>query len=172
MAHAGCRAKPEPPNGSPTPICCATYLACSSWLQSPAWRWRWSIKGRVWRRGFGRAIEDPAQPVSEETVFEAASLGKPVFAYAVLRMADAGVLDLDRPLYDYLPLPDANNPRMKRVTPRHVLSHTTGLPNWRQQPGSSGTGNRSRQGIQLLGGGVLLSPASRGGAERKAVQPG
>ncbi|MGZ8391711.1 MAG: serine hydrolase domain-containing protein [Gemmatimonadales bacterium] len=90
-------------------------------------------QGRVWRRGFGRAVEDPAQSVSEETVFEAASLGKPVFACAVLRMADAGVLDLDRPLYDYLPLPDANNARMKRVTPRHVLSHTSGLPNWRQQ---------------------------------------
>jgi len=89
---------------------------------------------RVWRRGFGRAIEEPAQSVSEETVFEAASLGKPVFAYAVLRLVDAGVLDLDHPLYDYLPTQDANNPRMKRVTARNVLSHTTGLPNWRQQP--------------------------------------
>ena len=91
--------------------------------------------GRTWRRGFGQAVEDPARAVSEETVFEAASLGKPVFAYAVLRLADGGVLDLDRPLYDYLPDPDANTPRMKRVTARHVLSHTTGLPNWRQQPG-------------------------------------
>jgi CubicO group peptidase (beta-lactamase class C family) len=91
--------------------------------------------GRVWARGFGRAIEDPAQSMSTETVFEAASLGKPVFAYAVLRLVDAGLLDLDRPLYDYLPIPDANNARMKRVTPRLVLSHTTGLPNWRQQPG-------------------------------------
>jgi CubicO group peptidase (beta-lactamase class C family) len=90
-------------------------------------------EGRVWQRGFGRAIQEPAQPVSEETVFEAASLGKPVFAYAALRLVDAGTLDLDRPLYDYLPTPDANNPRMKRVTARHVLSHTTGLPNWRQQ---------------------------------------
>ena len=89
---------------------------------------------RVWRRGFGQAIEDPSLPVSEETVFEAASLGKPVFAYAVLRMVDAGVIDLDRPLYDYHPIADANNPRMKRLTARHVLSHTTGLPNWRQQP--------------------------------------
>lgn len=89
---------------------------------------------RVWRRGFGQAVEETGQPVSEETVFEAASLGKPVFAYAVLRLVDAGVLDLDRPLYDYLPVPDANNTRMKRVTARHVLSHTTGLPNWRQQP--------------------------------------
>lgn len=91
--------------------------------------------GRVWRRGFGQAVEDPARAVSEETVFEAASLGKPLFAYAVLRLADAGVIELDRPLYDYLPDPDASAPRMKRVTARHVLSHTTGLPNWRQQPG-------------------------------------
>jgi CubicO group peptidase (beta-lactamase class C family) len=91
--------------------------------------------GRVWARGFGRAIEDPAQSVSTDTVFEAASLGKPVFAYAVLRLVDAGLLDLDRPLYDYLPIADANSARMKRVTPRQVLSHTTGLPNWRQQPG-------------------------------------
>ncbi|MBA3444629.1 MAG: beta-lactamase family protein [Gemmatimonadales bacterium] len=91
---------------------------------------------RVWRRGFGQAIEEQSQLVSEETVFEAASLGKPVFAYAVLRLVDSGVIDLDRPLYDYLPIPDANNPRMRRVTARHVLSHTTGLPNWRQQPES------------------------------------
>lgn len=91
--------------------------------------------GRTWRRGFGQAVEDPSRAVSEDTVFEAASLGKPLFAYAVLRSADAGVIDLDRPLYDYLPDPDANTTRMKRVTARHVLSHTTGLPNWRQQPG-------------------------------------
>jgi CubicO group peptidase (beta-lactamase class C family) len=92
-------------------------------------------EGRVWSRGFGRAIVEPAQGVAEDSVFEAASLGKPVFAYAALRLVDDGVLDLDRPLYDYLPLPDANNARMKKVTPRHVLSHTSGLPNWRQQPG-------------------------------------
>jgi CubicO group peptidase (beta-lactamase class C family) len=92
------------------------------------------VDGRqAWRRGFGRAIRETAQPVSEETVFEAASLGKPLFAYAVLRLVDAGVLDLDHPLYDYLPIADANNPRMKRVTARHVLSHTTGLSNWRQR---------------------------------------
>jgi CubicO group peptidase (beta-lactamase class C family) len=91
--------------------------------------------GRVWTRGFGEAVEEPHQSVSDQTEFEAASLGKPVFACAVLRLVDAKILDLDRPLFDYLPTPEANNARMKRVTPRHVLSHTTGLPNWRQQPG-------------------------------------
>jgi CubicO group peptidase (beta-lactamase class C family) len=91
--------------------------------------------GRVWIRGFGQAVEETRQSVSAQTEFEAASLGKPVFAYAVLRLADSRLLDLDRPLFDYLPTPEANNPRMRRVTPRHVLSHTTGLPNWRQQPG-------------------------------------
>jgi CubicO group peptidase (beta-lactamase class C family) len=91
--------------------------------------------GRVWTRGFGQAVEEERQSVSNQTEFEAASLGKPVFAYAVLRLVDARILDLDRPLFDYLPTPEANNVRMKRVTPRHVLSHTTGLPNWRPQPG-------------------------------------
>jgi CubicO group peptidase (beta-lactamase class C family) len=91
--------------------------------------------GKVWARGFGRAIEDPAQAASAETVFEGASLGKPLFAYAVLRLVDAHLIDLDRPLYDYLPLAEASGSNMRRVTPRQVLSHTTGLPNWRQQPG-------------------------------------
>ncbi|HEU4681117.1 MAG TPA: serine hydrolase domain-containing protein [Gemmatimonadales bacterium] len=92
-------------------------------------------RGKVWKRGFGRAIEDPPRAVSDETIFEAASLGKPLFAYAVLRLADRGIIDLDRPLYDYFAIPEANNSRMRRVTARHVLSHTTGLPNWRNQPG-------------------------------------
>jgi CubicO group peptidase (beta-lactamase class C family) len=91
--------------------------------------------GRVWIRGFGRAIEETSESVSDQTVFEAASLGKPVFAYAVLRLIDQKILDLEKPLYQYLPLPEADNPRMKQVTVRHVLSHTTGLPNWRRELG-------------------------------------
>ena len=90
--------------------------------------------GRVWQRGFGCAINETALPVTEQTVFEAGSLGKPIFAYAVMRLVQAGLLELDRPLHEYLPLPDATTPRMKRVTTRQVLSHTTGLPNWRRDP--------------------------------------
>lgn len=92
-------------------------------------------EAKVWTRGFGRASLSPLSEVSAQTVFEAVSLGKPLCAYAALQMVDAGLLDLDRPVYDYVPSPEADNRLMRRVTSRHILSHTTGLPNWREQPG-------------------------------------
>lgn len=91
--------------------------------------------GGVFPRASGRASLTPRRGVGERTVFEAASLGKPLFAYAVLRLVEARRLDLDRPLFDYLPAPDADTPRMRRVTARHVLTHTSGLPNWRRGSG-------------------------------------
>ncbi len=90
--------------------------------------------GQAWERGFGLASEDPERPVGSATLFEGASLGKPVFAALALRLRDAGLLDLDRHLHDYLRLPDAEA-RTRRITARHVLSNTTGLANWRLQPG-------------------------------------
>ena len=71
-------------------------------------------------------------PVSAGTVFQAASLSKPVVAYAALLLADAGLLDLDRPLGSYLPEPyAAGDPRIRSVTARQALSHSTGMQNWR-----------------------------------------
>lgn len=93
--------------------------------------------GRVrWARGFGVVDGPGSAAVDEHTVFEAASLSKPVFAYAVLRLAERGVLDLDRPLWEYLPEPElADDPRARRMTARMVLSHTTGLQNERMGDG-------------------------------------
>jgi len=89
--------------------------------------------GRVrWARGFGVRGAPGSGAVDEHTVFEAASLSKPVLAYAALRLADRGVLELDRPLREYLPLPElAGDPRARGITARMVLSHTTGLQNER-----------------------------------------
>ena len=74
-------------------------------------------------------------PVSMGTHFEAASLTKPVFAYLVLRLVEAGVLRLDAPLCESLPgsLP-TEDPRFAQATAAHVLSHGTGLPNWGAAP--------------------------------------
>jgi CubicO group peptidase (beta-lactamase class C family) len=73
----------------------------------------------------------PQTPLNPGTIFEAASLSKPVFAYMVLRLADRGEFDLDRPLHEMLEYPRlAHDERYKRITARIVLSHGTGLPNW------------------------------------------
>jgi CubicO group peptidase (beta-lactamase class C family) len=77
-----------------------------------------------------RDAADPAR-VTADTVFEAASLSKPVFAYAVLQLVDAGMLSLDTRLADVVPDFAADDPRAATITVRHVLTHTTGLPNWR-----------------------------------------
>jgi CubicO group peptidase (beta-lactamase class C family) len=69
--------------------------------------------------------------VTDHTVFEAASLSKPVFAYAVLRLVDGGAIGLDEPLAAHLPIYIADDARAAAITARHVLTHTTGLPNWR-----------------------------------------
>src|SRR5688572_4977868 len=76
----------------------------------------------------GRVACQQAYGVTERTVFEAASLGKPVFAYAVMKLVDAGVLSLDVPLHQYMPEP-VSDERMKTITARMVLTHRTGFQN-------------------------------------------
>ena len=87
----------------------------------------------IWTRGFGVTNSETKARVNDHTVFEAASLTKPVFAYAVLKLVDSGKLDLDTPLVKYLPgrYDVGDDPRLDQITARHVLSHTTGFPNWR-----------------------------------------
>src|SRR5450830_575638 len=92
-----------------------------------------------------------ATPLSKENVFEAASLGKPLFAYAVLQLEKQGKIGLDIPLLSYLPegYVHRQNPfdnahpaktdlvtdaQLEKVTARMVLSHTSGLPNWSKIP--------------------------------------
>ncbi len=74
-------------------------------------------------------------PANSETIFEVASLSKPVFAYAVLQLVDRGLLQLDRPLVDYL-RPDylGHHPWVDKITARDVLRHSSGMPNWRKDP--------------------------------------
>ncbi|MGV3615463.1 MAG: serine hydrolase domain-containing protein [Fimbriimonas sp.] len=100
--------------------------------------------GKVaYREAFGHT-EEGGRRIDGDTVFEAASLTKPVFAAAVLRLAAKGKIDLDVPLVRYLggkyvherqpwnpkgPKDVIDDPRIERITARLVLSHRTGLPN-------------------------------------------
>jgi CubicO group peptidase (beta-lactamase class C family) len=67
-------------------------------------------------------------------VFQAASLSKQATAYAAFALRQAGKLDFDRTLVSYVD--DLAVARARRVTLRHVLSHSSGFPNWRSEPGS------------------------------------
>ena len=89
-------------------------------------------EGKTYRDlGFGAKSTKTKQPITNNTVFQAASLSKPVFAYVVLKMHETGTLNLDAPLSEYLPEPYIpDEPRLKLITMRHVLRHTTGFPNW------------------------------------------
>src|SRR5690349_11903395 len=85
----------------------------------------------AWTKGFGMRSIDTHKLVDENTVFEAASLSKPVVAHATLKLVDAGFLDLDRPLTEYIAIPELSDGRATRITTRMILSHTTGLQNER-----------------------------------------
>jgi len=66
------------------------------------------------------------------TIWNVASLTKPVTAIVTLKLVSQGKWDLDEPLYKYWTDPDiAKDPYLKLLTTRIVLSHQTGFPNWR-----------------------------------------
>jgi len=93
-------------------------------------------RGRLaWNESFGVKNVLTRDPVREDTLFEAASMTKPVFAYAVMRLVDEKRLDLDKPLTAYRRPPNAgDDPNLEIITARHVLEHSSGLPNWASGP--------------------------------------
>jgi CubicO group peptidase (beta-lactamase class C family) len=96
----------------------------------------------VWSRGFGIKNAKTGERVKDDTVFEAASLTKPFFAFLAMKFVEDGKLDLDRPLITYAPEDyivqnfirhpvDKEGFRydlFKKITARMVLSHSSGLP--------------------------------------------
>jgi CubicO group peptidase (beta-lactamase class C family) len=72
------------------------------------------------------------QTAPYNALFNVASLTKPVVAMVTLRLVSAGKWNLDEPLFNYWTDPDLkDDPRHKKLTTRHVLTHQTGFPNWR-----------------------------------------
>lgn len=79
--------------------------------------------------GVRRAGE--AERVTPDTVYAAASLTKAVFSYVFLGLVNEGLLSLDKPVREYLPLPNPEDARSNTITARHLLSHSGGWRNWR-----------------------------------------
>src|ERR671933_527152 len=83
----------------------------------------------AWGKGYGWADKDRRLPVTEHTVFQAASISKAVSAWVVMKLVEQGTLALDTPVSRYLtrwqlPASPFDN---DGVTLRRILSHTAGL---------------------------------------------
>ena len=98
-----------------------------------------------WTAGYGVANSFTSRIVLADTPFEAASIGKPLTAYAALTLVQEGRLDLHKPMSTYLTKQFvAPSPYRDQITAWHVMTHTSGLSNnlleWKHdvafQPGS------------------------------------
>jgi serine-type D-Ala-D-Ala carboxypeptidase len=117
-------------------------------------------RGQVVRlRGYGRVDWNiNSARVNERTIYDLASLTKPVATTtAVMLLVQDGALDLDRPLAAYLPEWRGIEDRA-RMTTRHLLSHTSGLPAGGPLAGAGG--NRSRV-IEAMAALPLSAPPGR-----------
>jgi CubicO group peptidase (beta-lactamase class C family) len=93
----------------------------------------WIEDGKLaWTAVYGE--QSPGVPASSKTIYNVASLTKPVSAETLLRLASSGKIELDEPLSAYWVDPDVEqNPWHKLLTTRLCLSHQTGFTNWRYQ---------------------------------------
>lgn len=91
-------------------------------------------------KSYGLRSVEEAKPLEADTILYVASLTKLTFAYFVMQLVDAKKLDLDKPISSYLPKPLPEYPkyaelsadaRWKSLTPRMLLNHTPGFPNFR-----------------------------------------
>jgi len=91
-------------------------------------------------KAYGLRDKEKNLPLTVDSVMSAASFSKVAFAYLAMELVGEGILDLDKPVYQYLPkpLPEypnyadlTNDSRYKRITARMLLSHTSGFANWR-----------------------------------------
>ena len=97
-------------------------------------------KKAVFVKSYGYRNKPQNLPLNENSIFYAASLSKAVFGYLVMKLVEEKVIELDKPLYQYLKKPIgeyeyfadlASDERWKLFTARMCLSHTAGLPNVR-----------------------------------------
>ncbi|WP_243457328.1 serine hydrolase domain-containing protein [Parasphingorhabdus cellanae] len=81
-------------------------------------------------KGYGLQSNNASTPVDRQTVFSAGSVSKVVNAALILRLVQEGILNLDQDVNSYLKswkVPDGEYTRSKKVTLRHLLSHTSGF---------------------------------------------
>jgi CubicO group peptidase (beta-lactamase class C family) len=84
----------------------------------------------LWQEGFGWADRENRIPANEHTMFSLASISKPITATGLMILVQAGKIQLDRPINDYLGTAklQARVGNARDATVRRVAAHTSGLP--------------------------------------------
>ncbi|UYO62545.1 beta-lactamase family protein [Acetobacterium wieringae] len=82
----------------------------------------------VYEEGFAMANRTEALGVNSSTQFNIGSVSKVFTAAAVMQLVEAGQLELDKPVVDYVPDFSMMDSRYKDITVRMLLNHTSGLP--------------------------------------------
>jgi CubicO group peptidase (beta-lactamase class C family) len=84
----------------------------------------------IYLNGFGTtSVEEGGVQVTPRTLFAYGSISKNLCAVLIMRMVEQGLLQLDMPIVHYLPsLQFSDAERGRKITLRHLLSHTSGLP--------------------------------------------
>ena len=87
-----------------------------------------------WSGTYGVGNSYTKTGVTQNSIFEACSMSKPLFAFLVMKLADEGNIDLDKPLRGYLDeqFISEDDGYSKLITARMILTHTSGMPNWRK----------------------------------------
>lgn len=80
----------------------------------------------VYQKGFGMARLDTMEPIDMNTSFNICSISKQFSAVALMKLAEQGLISLDDKMVKYFP--NLSQPCFKDVTLRHLLSHTSGMP--------------------------------------------
>ena len=85
-------------------------------------------RGVIWSQAFGLADPEAGQAATAQTMFGIGSVSKLFATIAVLKLVDKGLVDLDRPLVDYLPDFRMVSADYGKITVRMLLNHSAGFP--------------------------------------------
>jgi len=107
-----------------------TYLRSQWTAPSPAGACHWHDHQAIVVYPVGHYGADDPRAVTPETIYDLASLTKVIgLTTATMMLVDSGKLDLDAPVQRYVPA--FQGPGKERVTIRHLLTHSSGMPAWR-----------------------------------------
>lgn len=119
------------PSATAPGVAAVSLLARMQALHVPGVSIAYIHEGRIaWKRGYG-VTRAGGPHVTPDTLFQAGSISKAVTTMGVLKLVEAGVLDLDTDVRSYLKrwqIPDNNFSHGHAITLRQLLSHTAGMP--------------------------------------------